>query len=147
MAWSVSGVAGGGTLLCSVCPVPLSPFILPGPQPRSDPTRKKVNWFPPSRELLTFFFVLTLETSDPEHTAPHITWGGLYFSHSPLGFYDGVIENISTADETTCRLQKVCGAWTDNCDPQSSDMQHPPHDTVSTAALLNHRARGRRVWP
>ena len=57
----------------SVCPIPLSPFILPGPQPRSAPTRKKVNWFPPSRELLTFFFVLTLETLDTGHTEADFT--------------------------------------------------------------------------
>ena len=67
-------VAGGGTLLCSVCLSHSSVSIYPGrPQPRSAPTRKKVNWFPPSRELLTFFFVLTLETLDTGHTAPHIT--------------------------------------------------------------------------
>ena len=83
--------------------------------PPSDPTRKKVNWFPPSRELLTFFFVLTLETLDTGHTAPHITWGGFYFSHSLLGFYDGVIENISTGDWRETRQHADCRSlWSMN---------------------------------
>ena len=145
---SVSSVAGGGTLLCSVCLSHSSVSIYPvRPQPRSASTRKKVNWFPPSRELLTFFFVLTLETLDTGHTAPHITWGGFYFSALPTWFL-WRSDWRRTGDETTYRLQKfveheqiIVTRSHQTCNTLSTYIQY----TVSTAALLNPWARSKYV--